>query len=65
MLRTEDDFYMTALAYFKRVGKQGVVYVEMFFDPQMHTTRGISFETVLAGLKRAKGMNYEIKSPKQ
>lgn len=55
MLRTEDDFYRTAIEYPRRVRTQGVVYVEMFFDPQMHTTRGIAFEAVMAGLRRAKG----------
>ena len=28
-------------------------HVEIFFDPQGHTTRGIAFETVIAGIARA------------
>ena len=32
---------------------QGLVYVEMFFDPQAHTSRGIDFGTVIGGLRRA------------
>ena len=54
VIRTEDDFYEVAMRYFRRVRQQNVVYVEMFFDPQMHTTRGIPFETVIAGLRRAR-----------
>ena len=53
VLLTEPDFYDLALAYFNRVASQNVVYVEMFFDPQAHTTRGIAFDTVITGLRRA------------
>ena len=49
----EEDFYDLTMAYFTRVAAQNVVYVEMFFDPQAHTTRGIKFETVIAGIRRA------------
>lgn len=51
----EDDFYRVAITYLRKVRSQGVLYVEIFFDPQMHTTRGITFDDVMAGLKRAKG----------
>jgi adenosine deaminase len=30
-----------------------VVYAEVFFDPQAHTSRGIAFETVLTGIRKA------------
>ena len=53
VLLVEDDFYDLAMAYFDRVAEQGLVYVEMFFDPQAHTSRGIEFETVIEGLRRA------------
>jgi len=52
-MRTEEDFYEVALAYCRKATSQGVVYVEMFFDPQMHTARGIKIETVMQGLIRA------------
>jgi adenine deaminase len=51
---TEEDFYEVALAYCQKVSTQGVVYVEMFFDPQMHTSRGIELGTVMHGLSKAK-----------
>ena len=41
VLRVEADFYDLAVAYFERVAAQGLVYVEMFFDPQAHTSRGL------------------------
>ncbi len=53
VLLTEDDFVALAMAYFERVAGQGLVYVEMFFDPQAHTSRGVAFDTVISGLRRA------------
>ncbi len=49
-LRTEDDFAELADAYLARAAAQGVVHVEMFFDPQAHTARGVPFSTVIDGL---------------
>ena len=59
VLRTEADFHDLAMAYFTRVAGQNVVYVEMFFDPQAHTSRGIGFETVISGLTRARRKAHE------
>ena len=53
VLLVEEDFYDLAMANFERVAVQGVVYVELFFDPQAHTTRGIAFDTVMSGPRRA------------
>src|SRR5262249_7213292 len=53
VLRTEQDFYDLARAYLARAHKQNVRYVEMFFDPQGHTARGIDFSVVMGGLVRA------------
>lgn len=50
---TAADFEQVAMTYVERVAVQGVVYVEMFFDPQMHTYRGVALETVMEGLYRA------------
>lgn len=52
-LRTEEDFYELTAAYLERARRQGVVYTEMFFDPQAHTARGVPFETVVRGIRRA------------
>lgn len=53
VLRTEQDFYDLTQAYLERVAAQNVKHVEMFFDPQGHTERGVAFETVLDGISRA------------
>ena len=59
VLLTEDDFSDLAMAYFGRVAAQNVVYVEMFFDPQAHTARGIEFGTVISGIRRAQDQAAE------
>ncbi len=53
VLRTERDFYELAYKYFERAAEDNVVYVELFFDPQAHTSRGVDFETVINGIKQA------------
>jgi adenosine deaminase len=53
VLRTRQDFFDLAFAYLERIAEQNVSHVEIFFDPQGHTTRGISFDTVLSGLTDA------------
>jgi adenine deaminase len=50
VLITEQDFYDLAWAYLERAHADNVRHVEMFFDPQGHTARGISFPTVIEGL---------------
>jgi adenine deaminase len=53
VLVTEQDFYDLAWAYLKRAREDNVRHVEMFFDPQGHTARGIAFSVVVGGLHRA------------
>ena len=53
VLRTEQDFYDLAHAYLSKAATQGVRHAEVFFDPQTHTERGVSFETCCMGIRRA------------
>jgi adenosine deaminase len=53
VLLHERDFYELAMAYYRHAHADGVVHAEIFFDPQTHTSRGITFETMLDGLERA------------
>jgi adenosine deaminase len=53
VLVTEQDYYDLAFAYLQRAQADNVLHVEMFFDPQGHTSRGIAFSTVVDGLHRA------------
>lgn len=54
VLRNKDDFYDLAMDYFKRARGEGVVHIDMHFDPQAHLQRGVPLEEVMSGLLRAK-----------
>ena len=53
VLQTEQDFFDLTDAYIQRARADNVRHVELFFDPQTHTTRGISIAVVFAGIARA------------
>lgn len=53
VLRTEQDFYELAYHYFEKAAADNIVYVEPFFDPQAHTSRGVAFATIIDGISRA------------
>eukprot|EP00758_Cryptobia_borreli_P003934 Tbor_TRINITY_DN4072_c0_g1::TRINITY_DN4072_c0_g1_i2::g.11712::m.11712/K21053/ade; adenine deaminase len=67
VLLKREDFCELALQYMNRAHKDNVVHTEIFFDPQTHTDRGISFETVILGLEdgltaaaKANGQTFRI-----
>jgi adenosine deaminase len=47
------DFTDLADAYLRRAARDGVRHVEMFFDPQAHTSRGVPIDDVVVGLRAA------------
>jgi adenosine deaminase len=49
----EEDFYDLTASYLRRALADNVIHTEIFFDPQTHTARGISFSTVINGITRA------------
>jgi adenosine deaminase len=53
VLRAREDFFELCFAYLEKVASQNVTHVEIFFDPQGHTERGVAFDTVLSGLTDA------------
>jgi adenosine deaminase len=53
VLREEDDFFQLTWHYLTKAAQQRVLYAEMFFDPQAHTSRGVPFGTVIRGIRRA------------
>lgn len=53
VLITENDFFDLTYAYLKKVHDNRVVHVEMFFDPQTHTHRGVGFDTMMKGITSA------------
>jgi len=67
VLITEQDFYDLTWAYLTKVREQQVIHVEIFFDPQTHTDRGIPFDTVIRGIytaledgKEKLGITYKL-----
>ncbi|MEL7285246.1 MAG: adenosine deaminase [Pseudomonadota bacterium] len=67
VLQTEADFHDLTDAYLQRCQADNVRHVEVFFDPQGHTERGLPFATpiegILAALDAAKekyGITYKL-----
>ena len=54
VLLYERDFYDLTMAYFAHCAEENVVHTEIMFDPQTHTKRGVSFETVINGIQKAR-----------
>ncbi|RBQ65465.1 hypothetical protein VDGD_07728 [Verticillium dahliae] len=54
VLLTTDDFADLAYAYLAIAHAQSVRHAEVFFDPQAHTSRGVSYVTVIEGLSTAR-----------
>ncbi len=53
VLRTQEDFFDLTMAYLNRVRADNVRHVEIFFDPQGHTERGVSFDIAISGILTA------------
>ncbi len=53
VLQTEQDFYDLTWAYLEKIHHENVIHTEIFFDPQTHTGRGISFDIVIRGIHQA------------
>ena len=53
VLQTEADFHDLTDAYLHRCHSDNVRHVEVFFDPQGHTDRGLPFDTPIKGILSA------------
>jgi adenosine deaminase len=53
VLRTQRDYSELTEAYLKTARANNVLHAEIFFDPQAHTSRGVSFQTVVEGIDEA------------
>ncbi|WP_341904209.1 adenosine deaminase [Sandarakinorhabdus limnophila] len=53
VLQAEQDFFDLTTAYLDRAATDGVRHVEIFFDPQGHTVRGVPMANVVGGIARA------------
>jgi adenosine deaminase len=53
VLATERDFFDMTWAYLERAQTDNVRHVEIFFDPQTHTARGVPFRIAIEGIHAA------------
>ena len=53
VVQSKPDFYELMLAYLERAARDGVRRAEIFFDPQIHTTRGFGFDVFMPGFHQA------------
>lgn len=53
VLIEEQDFFDLTWAYITKVHSENVKHIEIFFDPQTHTDRGVPFEKVIKGIYSA------------
>jgi adenine deaminase len=53
VLITEQDFYELTYAYLAKAKNENIIYAEIFFDPQAHVNRGVSFSSIINGISRA------------
>lgn len=54
VLISESDFEDLAMDYFRHAAADGLAHAEVFFDPQAHIERGITYNTVLTGFSAAR-----------
>lgn len=52
-VKSKEDFFDLAMHYLEHAAKMNVRYCELFFDPQGHTSRGTSWEIMMAGFREA------------
>ena len=53
VLIKEQDFFDLTWAYVLKCKEDNIVHTEIFFDPQTHTNRGISFDIIINGIYKA------------
>ena len=49
----EEDFFDLTWEYILRCKEDNIVHTEIFFDPQSHLVRGISFDKIINGIDKA------------
>ncbi|ADG93115.1 adenosine deaminase [Arcobacter nitrofigilis DSM 7299] len=53
VLLHKKDFYDLTWAYILKCVQNSIIHTEIFFDPQTHTQRGVSFDTIILGISQA------------
>ena len=50
VMQTRQDFYDATFNLIKQLKNNNIVYADLFFDPQAHTSRGIEFKDMFDGI---------------
>ena len=50
VLINEEDFFDLTWEYILRCKEDNIVHTEIFFDPQSHLVRGVSFDKIINGI---------------
>lgn len=54
VMQSKQDFYDATYNLIRKLGENNVVYTDLFFDPQAHTSRGIAFNEMFEGIDAAR-----------
>ncbi len=58
VIKAREDFYEATYEFLRTCRENNVVYVEVKFDPQFHTERGISFDDMIKGIDEGRKDGY-------
>ncbi|MDJ0909625.1 MAG: adenosine deaminase [Woeseiaceae bacterium] len=54
VMQTRQDFYDATFSLIRNLHENNVIYTDLFFDPQAHTSRGIAFDEMFDGIDSAR-----------
>ena len=54
VMQQREDFYDATYSLARNLHENNIIYADIFFDPQAHTSRGISFEDLFVGIDSAR-----------
>jgi adenosine deaminase len=58
VIKTKEDFYELTYEFLRKCSENNVVYVEIKFDPQYHTEKGIKFDAIIKGIDEGRKCGY-------
>ena len=59
VIKTREDFFEVTYEFLRKCGENNVLYVEVKFDPQFHTERGILFDDMIQGIDEGRRDGYK------
>jgi len=54
VMQNRQDFYQATYDLIEKLHENNIVYADLFFDPQAHTSRGIAFDEMFDGIDAAR-----------